>query len=92
MPRHRTITDLHERTCTMSSRSSALPLAASLHRMGRNLAGLPARIRTASALARSRRRLHLLDDHLLRDVGLTRAEAISEAGRSAWDAPAHWHE
>jgi uncharacterized protein YjiS (DUF1127 family) len=76
----------------MSPRSSALPLSASLHRLGRSLAGFPARILTASALARSRRRLHLLDDHLLRDVGLTRAEALSEAGRSAWDAPSHWHD
>ena len=34
--------------------------------------------------------LRLLDDHLLRDIGVTRAEALSEADRAPWDAPAHW--
>jgi hypothetical protein len=34
--------------------------------------------------------LHLLDDRLLADIGLTRSEALSEAGRAPWDAPAHW--
>jgi uncharacterized protein YjiS (DUF1127 family) len=76
----------------MSTNSHALPLASSLLRLGRGLVRLPARIRVAADVARSRRRLHLLDDHLLRDVGLTRTEAMSEAARSAWDAPAHWHE
>ncbi|WP_238382514.1 DUF1127 domain-containing protein [Tabrizicola thermarum] len=46
----------------------------------------------AAALARSRRALRHLDDHLLRDVGLTRSEALTEAAQSAWKAPAHWQE
>ncbi|MES2543198.1 MAG: DUF1127 domain-containing protein [Pseudomonadota bacterium] len=54
------------------------------------LARLPALILAAEALARSRRSLGRLDDHTLRDIGLTRAEAESEARRSAWDAPVHW--
>ena len=42
------------------------------------------------ALSRSRRGLRRLDDHLLRDIGLTRQEAEVEASRAAWDAPSHW--
>jgi uncharacterized protein YjiS (DUF1127 family) len=42
------------------------------------------------ALARSRRGLRRLDDHLLRDIGLTRQEAEAEATRAVWDAPSHW--
>lgn len=43
----------------------------------------------ALAVERSRRRLGELDDHLLRDIGLTRGEASLEAERPGWDAPAH---
>ena len=42
------------------------------------------------ALGRSRRRLEHLDEHLLRDIGLTRAEALRESRRTAWNAPDHW--
>lgn len=42
------------------------------------------------ALGRSRRRLRHLDDHLLRDIGLTRAEAMRESARPVWNAPDHW--
>ena len=38
----------------------------------------------------SRRRLLDLDEHLLRDVGITRQQARLEAERPCWDAPAHW--
>lgn len=41
-------------------------------------------------LRRQRRRLSLLDDHLLRDIGVTRAEAGAEADQKAWDAPDYW--
>ncbi|NJS40254.1 MAG: DUF1127 domain-containing protein [Rhodobacteraceae bacterium] len=44
--------------------------------------------------ARMRRALRRLDDHLLRDVGLSRAEAEALADSlgplSDWDAPPHW--
>lgn len=45
-----------------------------------------------SLRATRRQRLHLdrLDDRLLADIGLTRAEAAAEAARAPWDAPAHW--
>lgn len=55
-----------------------------------SLARLPSRLLAASALKRSRHSLRQLDDRLLRDIGLTRAEALSEADRAPWDAPAHW--
>ncbi|MCC5954973.1 MAG: DUF1127 domain-containing protein [Natronohydrobacter sp.] len=44
------------------------------------------------AMRRTRARLSLLDDHLLRDIGLTREEAAREAARCSWDAPRHWLE
>jgi uncharacterized protein YjiS (DUF1127 family) len=47
-------------------------------------------LRSAMALRRERRELRLLDDHLLRDIGLTRAEADKEAARPVWDAPNNW--
>lgn len=54
------------------------------------LAALPRRLLAAAALSRSRRSLRHLDDHLLRDIGLTRAQAESEAKQFDWDAPWHW--
>ncbi len=42
------------------------------------------------ALSRSRRGLARLDDHLLRDIGVTRAEAMAEADCATWNAPPHW--
>lgn len=71
----------------MTSFRLALPLVS---RPGRHLGRLFSRLRTAEALAKSRRRLARLDDHLLRDIGLTRTEAEAEAERSAWDSPLHW--
>lgn len=55
-----------------------------------SLVRLFARILDASALARSRRSLLSLDDHQLRDIGISRDEAIAEASRTRWDAPSHW--
>lgn len=71
----------------MPAHLPALPLA--FLRAG-SLARLSNRLLAASALRRSRHSLRHLDDHLLRDIGLTRAEALSEAERAPWDAPAHW--
>ena len=34
--------------------------------------------------ARQRRALAALDDHTLRDIGITRVEAVREAGRPFW--------
>lgn len=42
------------------------------------------------AIARQRRALAKLDSDALADIGLTKDQAQAEAGRPAWDVPAHW--
>lgn len=37
-----------------------------------------------------RKTLKDLDDHMLRDIGLTREEAMIEAEKPVWDVPRHW--
>ncbi|MCX7889240.1 MAG: DUF1127 domain-containing protein [Rhodobacteraceae bacterium] len=61
------------------------------HAATRSLRSVVAFLLARRNLARQRARLMVLDDHLLRDIGLTRHEALSEARRPAWDAPDHWH-
>jgi uncharacterized protein YjiS (DUF1127 family) len=52
--------------------------------------GLIARLAAALALHRQRQHLAELDDAILNDIGLTREDALREAARPVWDAPAHW--
>ena len=47
-------------------------------------------LRAALDIYRQRQHLLLLDAHLLRDIGLTRRDAQTEAARSVWDAPDFW--
>lgn len=68
----------------MLSLSRRVPLARPARR------GLLARLFGLAALRRQRGRLAALDDHLLADIGVTRDQALQEAARPAWDAPAHW--
>jgi uncharacterized protein YjiS (DUF1127 family) len=42
-------------------------------------------------VARQRRALRRLDAEALDDIGISRAEALRESRRPAWDAPDHWH-
>ena len=44
----------------------------------------------AISTRRHRRTLRTLEPHLLRDIGLTEAEARREAERPFWDVPSHW--
>ena len=41
----------------------------------------------AARVANQRRALRELDDQQLKDIGLTRADALREAGRGFWDVP-----
>lgn len=42
------------------------------------------------AVARQRRQLRALDDHLLTDIGVSRQEALDEGHQTVWNAPDHW--
>lgn len=44
----------------------------------------------AQTLHKQHQALLNLDAALLRDVGITRAEAINLAASAVWDAPNHW--
>lgn len=65
------------------TRSAVLPLRT------RRLA-LFSRLLGALSLRRQRDRLADLDPHMLEDIGITRAQALTEAARPMWDAPQHW--
>lgn len=41
-------------------------------------------------IARQRRQLGKLDDHILCDIGVSRHEAMTEANKAPWDVPGHW--
>ncbi len=43
-----------------------------------------------SAAARQRKILRHLDDTALKDIGITRKQAQTEAKRPIWDVPGHW--
>jgi len=47
-------------------------------------------IRHMIAVARQRRQLRALDDHLLEDIGISRAQALEESRQAAWNSPDHW--
>ncbi len=44
-------------------------------------------LRTAYTVWQERRTLTMLDDAILRDIGLSRLDADNEARRAPWDAP-----
>jgi uncharacterized protein YjiS (DUF1127 family) len=56
----------------------------------RHIRGLWHSLGQTLALRRQRSQLMTLDDHLLNDIGLTRATAMTEAQRPLWDAPTRW--
>jgi uncharacterized protein YjiS (DUF1127 family) len=73
--------DMHEGETAMYAILSALPLASRVARLP-----LPPLARWRR-IRRERRQLLELSDHMLSDLGLTRAEAAREAARPFWDAP-----
>jgi uncharacterized protein YjiS (DUF1127 family) len=52
--------------------------------------GLLRRLFAAMDQHRQRQHLRALDDHMLRDIGLTPAMVRAEAARPFWDAPESW--
>lgn len=63
------------------------------HTLPRSPAGRPglfARLRFQMSHLRHRRSLRDLSDHLLDDIGITRAAAEREASRPVWDVPKGW--
>ncbi len=44
----------------------------------------------AFSIWRERQHLGNLDAHLLRDIGVTRSDAVTETKRALWDAPNRW--
>jgi uncharacterized protein YjiS (DUF1127 family) len=61
----------------------ALPPASGLRTAG---VGLVLALLRWHELAQQRRRLLALDDRMLKDIGLTRADACREGARPFWDA------
>ena len=51
------------------------------------LACSTARLASALRVRRERRLLLQLDEHMLKDLGLSAADAYAEANRSFWDVP-----
>ncbi|MEM1299861.1 MAG: DUF1127 domain-containing protein [Pseudomonadota bacterium] len=51
--------------------------------------GFWARVRTAFHVWGERQDLSQLDAHMLKDIGLTREDAVAEARRPIWDLPTH---
>lgn len=52
--------------------------------------GLFSHISHLISVARQRHALRDLSDAQLSDIGITRAQALAESKRSAWDAPRGW--
>ncbi|WP_193142576.1 MULTISPECIES: DUF1127 domain-containing protein [unclassified Meridianimarinicoccus] len=69
--------------------SAPVSCTCALPRQSRRLS-LPGLFQAVRAAHRQRRALQQLDDRMLADVGITRAQAEQEAARLVWDAPAHW--
>jgi uncharacterized protein YjiS (DUF1127 family) len=59
--------------------------ARAMPRLRAGLTSLVLRLLRWQELARERRALAAMDDHMLKDIGLTRADAAREAGRWFWD-------
>ncbi len=65
-------------------------LSLSRLRGARRAPSLLSRFWAAREIAKQRKTLADLDDAVLRDIGLTREDALRESQRSVWDVPHHW--
>lgn len=59
--------------------------------MGRALAGIVETLARWQEVSIQRRRLLELDAHMLKDIGISRADAVREARRPFWDRRVHGH-
>jgi uncharacterized protein YjiS (DUF1127 family) len=71
-----------------AARTLATPWKGPLSRRKNLLSNLFHAIELAIAVRRERSELQGLSDHVLKDLGLSRADAFGEATRSLWDIPA----
>ncbi len=71
-------------------------MTASIHRTAAHATCQPQRLSLLASIhqiiaaAHQRRRLRALDDHLLEDIGVTRAQALEESRQIMWNAPKYW--
>jgi uncharacterized protein YjiS (DUF1127 family) len=59
--------------------------------IGRALAGIFETLVRWQEVSIQRRRLLELDAHMLKDIGISRADAVREARRPFWDCRVHGH-
>lgn len=74
-------------TVIQSEREVGFSLRAALHRLAFAANKGLANVSCWLTVARQRRHLMKLDDRLLKDVGISRADAEREAARKFWDLP-----
>lgn len=67
-----------------SAATSGRPTAGLAARLRRWAAAVAATMHTWDARARQRHHLRSLDDHMLKDIGLTRGEVIFESRKLPW--------
>lgn len=65
----------------------AQPLHLAAPRLGARLLLMGRQLRRWWQLAEQRRQLGMLDDAALKDIGLSRADALQESERPFWDDP-----
>ena len=51
---------------------------------------LVSRVMQLLTISRERHALKDMDEHILKDIGISRTAAEQEANRPAWDAPNRW--
>ena len=70
--------------------ATAITARAAAIRAGRGFAGWVNQLSVLLRTIITRRQLEEMDARMLRDIGVTRSEALAEAGRAPWDVvPLH---
>ncbi|MCG8562054.1 MAG: DUF1127 domain-containing protein, partial [Hyphomicrobiales bacterium] len=74
-------------TATRSLRGHDVHFAPPAKSFGQRLAGFAAMLLAALDVAGERRQLRRMDARQLKDIGISRADAMREAERGFWDLP-----